>query len=200
VTEDSQTPNKRPNNNRLILAVASGWQLAMCAWLLLSAGTDDAVLPILGLYAFTGSIGLLTAALPSCPTPWAVISMSLQVLGPVLAFIYAFTVSEDPYAPLAPMILGLFVGAAILVAIIATWQRRDNAPIKIRNAPKGFCAHCKYDLKGTLDAGKFECPECGELYEPNRLASKPDWLLIALIVVLTLNMIASGTCGVLMLR
>ena len=78
--------------------------------------------------------------------------------------------------------------------------RRDHSPINLSDGPNGICGGCNYDLKGTLEAGKFECPECGKIYDPNQPAGKPDWLLIVLIVVLTLNIIGNGTCGILMFR
>ena len=52
----------------------------------------------------------------------------------------------------------IFVLTAILPAL---WLYRR---IRYRKKP-GHCPSCGYNLKGTIEAGRTECPECGKPIE-----------------------------------
>ena len=48
--------------------------------------------------------------------------------------------------------------ALVLVLLPALWLYER---IRRRNIPEHACPHCRYDLRGTLAAGRSACPECG---------------------------------------
>lgn len=54
------------------------------------------------------------------------------------------------------------LGAGSLVQLVAgrvnAWATRLVA--QLRSMP--FCLKCDYDLRGSIEAGRMECPECGE--------------------------------------
>jgi len=160
----------------------------------LSSGSDGAAVT-LACFAVTALIALATAVPDHCTARTAKYSIFGQIAGVAAAFSYAFFIAPDSYAVLAPFIVTLWVGVPIIVALFATWRHREDALVDAARPPQGVCANCQYDLTGTIEAGRVECPECGHLYEPDHISSKTDWLLVVLIVMLVLNTIANGICG-----
>lgn len=62
---------------------------------------------------------------------------------------------------------GTFTTAA-LAAITFFWSmgasglQAATLPRQYQRHPDGHCQQCGYDLRGTIDADRWECPECGE--------------------------------------
>jgi len=71
-------------------------------------------------------------------------SKRLRLTGKSLLFI----------AQAAPWVIAVTGGA--IAILFATEERRFRANIRARR-----CTDCQYDLRGSIDAGRGECPECG---------------------------------------
>lgn len=65
-------------------------------------------------------------------------------------------------------ILWLFGPGVVLVFL----HRKMRAQRAFREHEK-ICTQCEYDLRGTIAAGRTQCPECGAWIDPELLASTP---------------------------
>lgn len=61
--------------------------------------------------------------------------------------------------PIDGILTLVFLGVPILILLLAMWGIHDRYRFLAKH---GYCLKCKYNLKGTIAAGRTECPECGE--------------------------------------
>ena len=67
----------------------------------------------------------------------------------------------DPWAGVSfhhHLTMPIWFPALIFAFLPALWLYKR---LRRRNLPQHACPHCRYDLRGTIAAGRSECPECG---------------------------------------
>ena len=98
---------------------------------------------------------------------WLIQSLTLEVLG--LVNITSESLRYGRNFPFHWTMTLAFVASIVyvFVAYINLFRKRTRIYFKFLRHPEvPICLGCGYELKGTLEAGKTSCAECGEVFVP----------------------------------
>ena len=84
-------------------------------------------------------------------------------LGIFAYFIFGALATDNYEQHLIIGIFALSINAIAYGTVYALIYRSLADPVEQSNF--GFCTNCGYDMRGSLEAGHIECPECGEHYD-----------------------------------
>ena len=109
--------------------------------------------------------------------------MKIPAVGPVSGYLQLgiaswlevrYTHEGDGNTPIKTMtyeIRPAGVSLAVIMTIVpGIMLMRLYQHLTTRPTPPGQCHECGYDLRGTLAAGRTECPECGHQIEADSKA------------------------------
>jgi hypothetical protein len=66
--------------------------------------------------------------------------------------------------------VAIMLGLAVIYGVIL-WKVTHHCFV---SRPPGYCPKCRYDLRGSIPAGRRTCPECGEPIPADMLKEEPN--------------------------